>query len=365
MILFLIISALLIIAIATFLNSPKFGKSPSGERLKRIQQSPNYKNGHFENVHSTPMMTAKGGMFTVLKQFLFDKKPGLIPSGVIPSVKTDLLHLDPREDVLVWFGHSSYFLQTDKMKILVDPVFSGSASPFSFNIKAFKGADIYTADDIPEIDILFLSHDHWDHLDYKTIVKLKPKIKRIVCALGVGELLEFWGFDKNKIYEADWNEQIDFGNGFVINSVTARHFSGRKFARNRSSWTSFILKTPTYKIFIGGDSGYDTHFRQIGKTFGPFDLAILENGQYNPNWKFIHMQPEETLQAAIDLQAKRLLPVHNSKFALSVHPWDEPLIRITELNKKMNINVATPRIGEALNLKDDSQVFLKWWQTIK
>jgi L-ascorbate metabolism protein UlaG (beta-lactamase superfamily) len=196
-------------------------------------------------------------------------------------------------------------------------------------------------------------------------VKLKPKIKRIVCALGVGELLEFWGFDKNKIYEADWNEQIDFGNGFVINSVTARHFSGRKFARNRSSWTSFILKTPTYKIFIGGDSGYDTHFRQIGKTFGPFDLAILENGQYNPNWKFIHMQPEETLQAAIDLQAKRLLPVHNSKFALSVHPWDEPLIRITELNKKMNINVATPRIGEALNLKDDSQVFLKWWQTIK
>lgn len=305
------------------------------------------------------------GFFTVLKEFLFYKNKSVKPVDTIPSIKTDLLNLDPAKDILVWFGHSSYFMQIDKKRILVDPVFSGAASPLSFNIKAFKGTDIYTTDDIPEIDFLFISHDHWDHLDYKTVLELKPKIKKIICAPGVGAHLEFWGFDKNNIIEKDWNETIDLGEGFVVNTAPGRHFSGRGFARNKSLWTSFILKTPTLKIFIGGDSGYDTHFAEIGKKFGPFDLAILENGQYNKNWKYIHMQPAEVLQAAKDLQAKRLFPVHNSKFALALHSWDEPLKKITELNNQANLTLATPMIGEPINLKDGSQKFSKWWKGVK
>ncbi len=365
MLIFLSILFLVILAVFIFLHLPRFGKLPSGSRLKKISQSPNYKNGQFQNLSDTPMITEGVGFFSVLQQFLFDKKTRVKPVDTIPSVKTDLLNLDPAKDVLVWFGHSSYFMQVDGKKILVDPVFSAAASPVSFNIKAFNGTNIYTPDDIPEIDFLFITHDHWDHLDYKTIKALKPKIKSIICALGVGEHLERWGFDKIIINEQNWNEEINLGDGFAINTVAARHFSGRGFVRNKSIWVSFILKTPTMKIFIGGDSGYDTHFPEIGNTYGPFDLAILENGQYNKNWKYIHMQPSETLQAATDLQAKRLFPVHNSKFPLSVHPWDEPLKTITELNKEVKLNLATPMIGEELFLKDSDQQFSKWWEGVE
>ena len=163
------------------------------------------------------------------KEFLLDKKDRVKPIDLIPSMKTDLLNLDPGKDVLVWFGHSSYFMQVDGKKILVDPVASGAASPVSFNIKAFKGTDIYTTEDMPEIDFLFISHDHWDHLDYETVHKLKPKIKRIVCALGVGEHLERWGFDKSIIIEQNWNDDINLGEGFVVHTAPARHFSGRGF----------------------------------------------------------------------------------------------------------------------------------------
>src|SRR6185312_2460750 len=365
MFIILSILVLLVIAVFGFLHLPQFGKLPSGARLERIKQSANYKNGQFQNVSLTPTMTEGVGFFSVLMQFLFDKKKRVKPVGIIPSVKTDLLNLNPAKDILVWFGHSSYFIQVDGKKILVDPVFSGAASPVSFNIKAFKGTDIYTTDDIPAIDFLFISHDHWDHLDHKTIIKLKPKIRRIICALGVGEHLERWGFDKNIIAESDWNEQINLGEGFVADTVPARHFAGRSFVRNKSIWVSFILKTPTMKIFIGGDSGYDTHFAEIGKKFGPFDLVILENGQDNQNWKYIHMQPAETLRAAKDLQAKRILPVHNSKFPLSVHPWDEPLKRITGLNNDIKLNLATPMIGEEVNLQNNAQPFSKWWEGIE
>ena len=138
--------------------------------------------------------------------------------------------------------------------------------------------------------------------------------------------------------------------GFVVNTVPARHFSGRGFKRNRTIWISFVLTTPGQKIFIGGDSGYDLHFAEAGKQFGPFDLVILENGQYNENWKYIHMNPEETVQAAIDLQAKKLLPVHWAKFSLSVHAWDEPIIRIKRESEKRNINLLHPMIGELVDL---------------
>ena len=257
------ISLFIIILIPTtlfiFIRQPKFGKLPTGERLEKIKRSPNYKNGSFQNQSETPDLTEGATYFSVMKTYFFGQSKRVAPKDTIPSIKTDLLQLDIQQDVLVWFGHSSYFIQLDGKRILVDPVFCGAASPFSFSTKAFKGADIYTAEDMPDIDYLFISHDHWDHLDYETLVKLRPKIKKVICGLGAGAHLERWGFEKNKILEKDWHEQIDLESGFTVHTVPARHFSGRGFKRNQVLWTSFVLKTPSMQIFIGGDSGYDTH----------------------------------------------------------------------------------------------------------
>jgi L-ascorbate metabolism protein UlaG (beta-lactamase superfamily) len=360
---YIAISFVLLITIATLLTvqQPRFGKLPAGERLERIKKSPNYRNGTFQNKRVTPVLAGDVNFFKVGRDFFFGKRENISPEGSLPSVKTDLIHLDKDKDLLVWFGHSSYFIQIDGRRILVDPVFSGHASPFSFSVKAFKGTDRYTAEDIPEIDYLFITHDHWDHLDYETIVKLKKKIKKVVCGLGTGSHFEYWGFDKNGIIEMDWHEQIIL-DGFVIHAVPARHFSGRGFKRNQSLWMAFVLKTPSMQLFMGGDGGYDTHFAEIGKTFGPMDLAILENGQYNRHWRYIHTLPDEIATIYNDLQARRLLTVHHSKFALSNHPWYEPLERISAVSKKLNIPLITPMIGELVSLKDSSQKFSEWWK---
>lgn len=277
-------------------------------------------------------------------------------------MKTDLHQLNQEEDLLVWFGHSSYYFQVAGRKILVDPVFSGSASPVSFTTRAFPGTNEYAARDIPTIDYLFLTHDHWDHCDYETLTRLKPKIKQIITGLGTGAHLEAWGFNADIIKEMDWNESFFPEKGFGVHTVPARHFSGRGFKRNSVLWTSFVLQTSTGKIFIGGDSGYDSHFSKAGQEYGPFDLAILENGQYNRHWKYIHMMPHETYQAAVDLRAKRLLPVHNSKFALAKHSWYDPLRKIIELSGDDLVKVVTPKIGEKLELNNPSQTFSHWWE---
>lgn len=365
MIFILIIIAALGILIFAFMQLPRFGSIPSGERLEKIKKSSHYKNGAFHNQKYTPVMTKDANFFKIFKDFFFTKSKRVNPINDIPSQKTDLLKLNPAEDILVWFGHSSYFIQIDGQKILVDPVFSKHASPVSFTIKAFKGTFPYSPDDIPEIDYLFITHDHWDHLDYKTVMKLKPKIKKVICALGVGAHFERWGFDNTKIIEHDWDEEIPLDKGFAAYTVPSRHFSGRGFLRNKSLWTSFALITPTMKIFLGCDGGYDTHFTETEQKFGAFDLAIIENGQYNKSWKYIHMSPEESFQSALDLHAERFLPIHSSKFALSIHDWDEPLKRITELNKDHKLQIITPMIGELVNLKDQNQQFIKWWENIK
>ena len=365
MLLFLVIIVIIILVVFLFVKQPKFGKLPSGERLKTIKKSPNFRNGAFQNLNSTPALTEGTGYYKVLKEFIFSDKSNTKPKRPIPSVKTDLLRLDKERDILVWFGHSSYFMQLDGKRILVDPVLSGSASPLPNGTKAFAGSDIYSTEDIPEIDFLFITHDHWDHLDYKTVVKLREKVTKVICGLGTGAHLEHWGYDTTRIFEKDWNESFEIANGFAVHTIPARHFSGRSFWRNKSIWTSFVLQTPNYKIFIGGDSGYDTHFAEAGKRFGPFDLAILENGQYDKSWKYIHMMPDEVLLAAKELGAKKLLPVHSSKFALSNHDWNAPLKTITTFNRDRKVDLITPMIGEAVNIKDKEQVFTPWWEDVR
>jgi len=265
---------------------------------------------------------------------------------------------------VIWMGHSSYFMQLDGKKVLVDPVLSGYAGPVSFTTKAYKGSDVYTTDDIPDIDYLILTHDHWDHMDHNTLIKLKPKIKKIITGLGNGAHLERWGFNKEKFKEEDWNTEIQLDEGFTAHVLPSRHFSGRGLKRNQTLWASFALITPSAKIFIGGDGGYDTHFADIGEKFGSFDLAVLENGQYGEGWRYIHLLPNQVAQAAIDLNAQTLLPVHSAKFTLSMHNWDEPLAKISKHPVKKSIRIITPMIGEQVNLKDTSQKFTKWWEQV-
>jgi len=357
----LIIIGALFVATLLYMRQDKFGKTPSGTRLERIKQSPNFKNGKFENLSRTPTLAEGHNYFEVLYEAYIKNKPRHYPADIIPSEKTDLLNLPIDTDVLVWFGHSSYFIQIDGKRVLVDPVFSGNASPIPGTVKSFKGTDIYTVADLPEIDYLFISHDHYDHVDYETLIALKEKTKKVICGLGVGSHFEHWGYDTSKIVEKDWNEKVELDNGFTAFIEPARHFSGRGFSTNKTLWASYVLQTPGMKIYIGGDSGYDTHYAAIGKKHGPVDLAILDNGQYNAAWKYIHNLPEDVLKAAQDLKAKRIFPVHSSKFALGSHDWDEPLVKITELNKAVNIPLVTPVIGAPVYLKDTNQHFRQWW----
>ncbi|WP_026628339.1 MBL fold metallo-hydrolase [Dyadobacter alkalitolerans] len=360
MILFILL-ALLVFAGYIFMERPQFGRQPSGARLELIKKSPNYKDGKFQNESYTPDLAEGSSYSKVLIKFFFGKSKYNIPGATIPSQKTDLLHLDPSENVLVWFGHSSYFMQIDGKTFLVDPVFSGSASPVHFTTPSFKGSDVYDVEDFPNIDYLMISHDHWDHLDYPTILKLKAKVKTVITGLGTGEHFERWGYKTSMLIEKDWDQGADLGGGFRVDITPGRHFSGRGLSRNKALWVSFVLQTPTMKIFIGGDSGYDQHFKRIGEKFGPFDLAILECGQYNEAWKYIHMMPEETVTAAQELKATKLMPVHWSKFSLALHDWNEPIQRATTEAKKQNMPLVTPMIGQKVNLKGDN-VFTEWWK---
>lgn len=362
----IVFGILLVLVFTTllYMQQDKFGKKPSGERLERIQQSPNFKNGKFQNLSKTPTLTEGHNYAEVIYDAYIKSNPRKYPTDMIPSVKTDLLSLSIDRDVLVWFGHSSYFMQIDGKRILVDPVFSGNASPIPQTTKSFKGTDVYTVNDLPEIDYLFISHDHYDHVDYETVIALKDKTKNVICGLGVGSHFEHWGYDRSKLIEKDWNEQITLESGFTVFVEPARHFSGRGFSANNTLWASYVLQTPSMKVYIGGDSGYDTHYAAIGKKHGPVDLAILDNGQYDEAWKYIHNLPEEVLKAAQDLKAKRIFPVHSSKFALGSHDWDEPLKKLTELNNSCNFPLVTPMIGEIVHLKDSTQVFTQWWSAV-
>jgi L-ascorbate metabolism protein UlaG (beta-lactamase superfamily) len=361
MIILLSMIGILAIVVFAYTKQAKFGKAPEGQRLRTIQKSPNFKDGKFQNQHFTLELAEGFNFFDVTYEFLFKEKPRRYPTDSIPSMKTDLFNIPIEKNILVWFGHSSYFMQIDGKRMLIDPVFSGNASPIPNTNKAFKGTERYQVADIPPIDYLFITHDHYDHLDYETIIALKSKVKMVLCGLGVGAHLEYWGYEADKIIEKDWNEQINLEQGFTVYTAPARHFSGRGFDRNNTLWLSFLLQTPSKKIYIGGDSGYDTHFSEIGNKHNHIDLAILDNGQYDIKWKYIHNLPTEVLQATKDLKAQRLFPVHSSKFVMANHAWDEPLVKVTALNQSFQIPLVTPLIGEMVDLDDEKQVFKQWW----
>ena len=373
----------LIVFLTIFFRQPKFGRLPSGERLHRIEQSPHYVNGHFRNQLATPMLAPQMNRWKVYLHFLFGKKERPCPPAPLPSTKTDLINADSEEDFLVWLGHSSYYLQLNGLRVLVDPVLSKSASPFSFVTRAFPGTNPYTPADFPAIDCLLLTHDHWDHLNKPTLEALQHRLKLIICPLGVGAHLEHWGIARSKIREGDWGERFVIGDGRgEVHICPARHFSGRSlWGNNQSLWASFALiapapeaggeQAPVTRVYFGGDGGFGPHFKALGDALGPFDLVALENGQYNPAWPYVHMQPEESWQAALDLRAKAYLPGHSAKFVISNHPWDEPLERVWQLAEAAQAvaeagglpRLVTPLVGEKVWL-DKGQKFSPWWRQV-
>lgn len=340
---------------------PHLGKSPENKaRLAKMAVSPQYKNGVFENIDFTPTFSEEYTFWKLLKEYIFPvaKRPN--PLDSIPSVKTDLTqHFE--EPTFIWFGHSSYLLKINGLTILMDPVLSGHASPFSFGVPSFKGSDVYVPSDFPEIDILLLSHDHYDHLDYETVKALQPKVKRVITGLGVGEHLEYWGYPSAKITELDWHETAVLDTGVSLTATPSRHFSGRSLTRNNTLWASYVLQTPTQRIFLGGDSGYGSHFKSIGQQYGPFDWAIIECGQYHTFWKNIHNLPEEIPQVAQELGAQKVIPVHWGKFKLALHDWDESVEIF--LKNAGDLPVYTPLIGQPFSLQKPFET-TRWWRNI-
>lgn len=338
---------------------PAFGRAPQGERLERIKRSPNYRDGKFRNQHATPTMTPKGGRLSIFWDFLFGKHPDKKPERALPVRKTDLRRLDRNEDVIVWFGHASYFLQSGGKRFVVDPVLTNKF-PMSLMFQPFKGTDVYTPGDLPEIDYLIITHEHWDHLDYNTVVALKDRVGKVVCGLGVGEHFEYWGFRPEQIIEMDWQDAYTAEDGLRIYCLPARHFANRMPEDGRTLWASFLIDGKQ-RIYLSGDGGYDTHFAEIGKRFPGIDLAVMENGQYDKDWRHIHMMPDELPKAIRDLNPRQVLTVHNSKFCLSKHPWYEPLDNVYHASENQSYKLLTPEIGEKVNLDDTTGTTGKWW----
>lgn len=349
------IIGLLALSGAVFMNLSRFGKLPSGERMKRIELSPNYRNGEFRNQSLTPQLTSDKSRLRTMLDFLFEKREGNRPTKAIAAQKNDLKNLPADKNLLVWFGHSSYFLQIDGKRILIDPVFY-DASPVSFFNKPFAGTDIYKAEDMPKIDYLIITHDHWDHLDHKAVTKLKEKIGKVICPLGVGEHFEYWGYDSDKLVELDWNEQSELDSNYMVHCLPARHFSGRSFKANQTLWASFMLKTSTQTLYISGDGGYDHHFGDIARQYPAIDLALMENGQYNRDWRYIHLMPDDLVTAIKDLNPQSVITGHNSKYALAKHPWNEPMDKIATAAATDSIPLLTPTIGEVVFLKNNMPI---------
>lgn len=357
-----------VLALATYfvMKMPAFGSDPEGDALTAIQESPQYNREKkiFENIEHTVTLRPDVSKTTLFWDFLFNKSKTIEPPKPLPFVKTDLNALESDVPTVAWFGHSAYLIKHKGFTLLMDPVFSGYAAPLPFFGNAFKGANEYDVAQMPPIDVLVISHDHYDHLDYSTIRDIHPKVKQFVVPLGVGAHLRHWNVPAEKITELDWWQSKPIADSIQLTATPARHFSGRGFTQAKTLWASYVLELNGYKLFLGGDSGYDGSFKKIGDKFGPFDIAFLECGQYGVNWPTIHMMPEETATAARDLKADVLMPVHWAKFVLSTHAWDEPVERVTKAARELQQKVTTPLIGQPIRLRVEYPD-QAWWKQVQ
>jgi L-ascorbate metabolism protein UlaG (beta-lactamase superfamily) len=358
-----------IILLVGFVNvyvllAPQFGNRPDQARIKLLAKASIYTKRKFRNEMETPVVLPHS-FWKIIKQQA-GKNPGRIPSQPLPSVKPGFITKDNSDGIsFIWLGHSSVLIRAGNTIVLTDPVFSMRASPVSFaGPKPFPLSVPYTPSELPVPNIIILSHDHFDHLDYSTICQHYSKVKFFMVPLGVRDHLERWGIPSENIIEFDWWESLSVNDSLRITATPSRHFSGRKGQDNSTLWCSWVIQSGGKKIFFCGDSGYGTHFKKIGEKYGPFDITLMECGAYGQFWPYIHMLPEQTVQAHIDLQGKVLLPIHWAKFNLSLHHWKEPIDRLMNCANDLNISLVTPLIGEEVNLDNYSPVN-RWWDKIK
>ncbi|GHB78285.1 MBL fold metallo-hydrolase [Persicitalea jodogahamensis] len=357
LLLIIFVGATIFIFVST---SPQFGRAPEGERLARVEASPQYQDGTFVNAIHTSMDMSVDSIVSTLKEFIGAENTR--PDQPLP---VDFSKNTPDTDSLVhvtWFGHSAVLLEIEGKRILLDPMLGPSASPVPFFAKRFAYREPIDFSQFVNIDAVVISHDHYDHLDYGSIQKLNPNVGHFYVPLGVGGHLERWGVDSAKITELDWWESAS-AEGITFTATPQRHFSGRGLTdRNSTLWASWVVEGLTHKVYFSGDGGYGPHFKQIGQRFGPFDLAMIECGQYNVKWKDIHLMPEQTMQAFLDLEAKVLMPIHWGAFNLAVHPWTESVERLNRANKS-GAFIATPGIGARYPVGTRESTS-KWWESL-
>ncbi|TCP93223.1 L-ascorbate metabolism protein UlaG (beta-lactamase superfamily) [Cricetibacter osteomyelitidis] len=355
------------IAVFAFINfHPTFGGKPNEASWKKIQNSPHFNGEIFENFEPTEVEITDGGnsekpsMIEWLSA-VTNPPPGKQPEQPLPSEKIDLNKL--QNNHFIWLGHSGLLFKMDNKVIVADPVFY-RASPIILGGAPFPMEYTPISADFPEfIDIVVISHDHYDHLDYKVITEIKDKVGRFYVPLGVKAHLQRWGVADDKIVEMDWYEQVK-QDDLEFTFLPSRHFSGRSLSnRNSTLWGAWSIKSSDFSLYFNGDSGYGKHFAQIGEKYGPFDLAFIENGAYNQNWALIHMFPEQSAQAVEDVKAKVAVPIHWAKFDLAYHNWKEPIERFTKAAEGKSYEVATPKIGQVFSL--DNLPKEKWWEKAK
>ncbi|WP_281986423.1 MBL fold metallo-hydrolase [Aquimarina aggregata] len=367
-----VIITVLIVVIVLFINlSPEFGGKATDEQKAFYKTSENYKDDRFVNKHKVKLDMSLRDMGKSLVGY-FSPQPKTIPKEELPVSKIDSTNIAEYNDKtrLIWFGHSTFLVQIDHKNILIDPMFGDVPAPHPMlGSKRFSKELPIEIEKIPKIDAVLISHDHYDHLDYGSIKKLKNKVKMFYTPLGVGVHLQKWGVEKERIIELDWWQDISL-EGLHFICTPAQHFSGRGLTdRTKTLWSSWIIKSDNENIFFSGDSGYDDHFKEIGEKFGPFDFAMIECGQYNELWPDVHMFPEETAQAGLDIRAHKIMPIHWGAFKLAMHSWTDPIERVTKTAKELNIDIIVPKIGESIFLKEndsiDTTVNDKWWQTLE
>ncbi len=357
-----ILFGVLLLTAIVFINfSPQFGGTPDKEQKKIYSQSDNFEDGKF--IIRTPISTSENRWEAIQKVFkkkthqrpLKEIEPLVLDSTAITSYSGD-------ETKVTWFGHSTFLLQMQGATILLDPMLGDYASPLPITMtKRFNTKLPIAIEKLPFIDFVIFSHDHYDHLDYSTIKKIKDNVGKFFVPLGLSAHLTSWGVEKEKIEELDWWDMTSFGDIQLV-CTPAIHFSGRGlFDQGATLWASWVIKGKNDKIYFSGDSGYGNHFKTIGDKYGPFDLVLMECGQYDKDWKNIHMFPEETVQAAVDVKGEVLVPIHWGSFKLANHIWTDPIERVVKKAQELNINISTPRIGETIIIHHKTYPETQWW----
>ncbi|MBL0386454.1 MBL fold metallo-hydrolase [Tumebacillus sp. ITR2] len=331
--------------------------------MKDFHQSPNFREGKFVNLIPTDMNTGFKDTVSMLKDFL-KPHPNRKPTTPIAVESVGLApNRDLKQTKVTWLGHSALLLEVDGKTLLLDPMLGATPSPVPpFGGKRYSKEAPLKIEDLPPIDAVLLSHDHYDHLDTPSIKKLKDKVRKFFVPLGVGSHLVRWGVDPAKIKEHDWWDETEFA-GLKLVCTPARHFSGRSLTdRNTTLWASWVILGEQSKIYFSGDSGYGPHFQEIGEKLGPFDLTFMECGQYDERWSTIHMMPEQTVQAHLDVKGNLLIPIHWAAFTLAFHSWTDPIERVTQAAREHGVSISTPRIGETVHLGAAEYPTSTWWK---